>query len=93
MYENFYGSSSHRTKRAQNVASWFSIEPVDCISFGDDNECLKKHRVDLMNANSDGLLNCKGNQFAGDRQTPDPKTIQIAVSCRSNQRALIVVSD
>lgn len=35
----------------------------------------------------------KGNQFAGDRQTPDPKTIQIAVSCRLNQRALIVVSD
>lgn len=52
MYENFYGSSSHRTKRAQNVARRFSIEPVDCISFGDDNECLKKHRVDLINANS-----------------------------------------
>lgn len=52
MYENFYGSSSHRAKRAQNVASWFSVEPVDCISFGDDNECLEEHRAGLKNANS-----------------------------------------
>lgn len=60
MYENFNGSSSHRTKRAQNVASWFSAEPVDCISFGDDNECLKKkkkkHRVDVSNTESDCLI-------------------------------------
>lgn len=41
MYENFNGSSSHRTERAQNVASWFGVEPVDRVSFGDDNECLK----------------------------------------------------
>lgn len=67
MYENFYGSSSHRTKRAQNVARRFSIEPVDCISFGDDNECLKKHRVDLINANShDNHWLTQGSQFAGD---------------------------
>lgn len=62
MYENFNGSSSHRTKRAQNVASWFSAEPVDCISFRDDNECLEKktkkqNRVDVSNTESDCLIN------------------------------------
>lgn len=41
MYENFYGSSSNQTKGAQNVAGRFSIEPEDCVSFGDHNECLK----------------------------------------------------
>ncbi len=41
MYENFDGSSPNQTKGAQNVASRFSIEPEDCVSFGDHNKCLK----------------------------------------------------
>lgn len=49
MYENSYGSSPQQTKGAQNVASRFSIEPEDCVSFGDHNECLgKKHRECLF---------------------------------------------
>lgn len=44
MYENFDGSSPDHAKGAQNVTSRLSIEPVDCVSFGDDNKCLKnKH--------------------------------------------------
>lgn len=50
MYENFDGSSSNQTKGAQNVASRFSIEPVDCVSFGDHNECLKNTEIICMNA-------------------------------------------
>lgn len=45
MYENFYGSSPHQTKGAQNVASRFSVEPEDCVSFGDHNECLETHNA------------------------------------------------
>lgn len=49
MYENFDGSSSNQTKGAQNVASWFSIEPVDCVSFADHNECLKHTKIICIN--------------------------------------------
>lgn len=42
MYENFDGSSSNQTKGAQNVAGRLSVEPEDCVSFSDHNECLKK---------------------------------------------------
>lgn len=41
MYENFDGSSPNQIKGAQNVASRFSVEPVDRVSFADHNECLK----------------------------------------------------
>ena len=41
MYENFDGSSSNQTKGGQNVASRFSVEPEDCVSFSDHNECLE----------------------------------------------------
>lgn len=51
MYENFDGSSPNHAKGAQNVASWFSIEPVDRVSFADHNECLKDTRVICMNTN------------------------------------------
>lgn len=49
MYENFDGSSPNQTKGAQNVASWFSIEPEDRVSFADHNECLKNTRIICMN--------------------------------------------
>lgn len=42
MYENFDGSSPDQAKGAQNVTCWFSVEPVDGVSFADHNECLKK---------------------------------------------------
>lgn len=45
MYENFDGSSPNHTKGAQNVASRFSIEPEDRVSFGDHNECLKNTEI------------------------------------------------
>lgn len=45
MYENFDGASSDQTKGAQNVAGRFGIEPVDCVSFADHNECLKNTKV------------------------------------------------
>lgn len=41
MYENLYGSSPDHTKGAQNVAGRLSVEPEDCVSSGDHNECLK----------------------------------------------------
>lgn len=50
MYENFDGSSSNQTKGAQNVASRLSVEPVDCVSFGDHNECLKHRDYICINA-------------------------------------------
>lgn len=50
MYENFDGSSPNHTKGAQNVASRFSIEPVERVSFGDHNECLKNTDIICMNA-------------------------------------------
>lgn len=50
MYENFDGSSSNQTKGAQNVASRFSIEPEDCVSFADHNECLKNTEIICINA-------------------------------------------
>lgn len=95
MYENFNGSSSHRTKRAQNVASWFSAEPVDCISFGDDNECLEKKNktTEWMSATLTVIVSlidsckCKGNRFAGDWQMNNNKKIQTAVSMRINLKS------
>lgn len=50
MYENFDGSSPNQTKGAQNVASRFSVEPEDCVSFGDHNECLKNTEIICINA-------------------------------------------
>lgn len=44
MYENSDSWSPHNIERAQNVTGWFSIKPVDCVSFGDDYECLEVER-------------------------------------------------
>lgn len=49
MYENFDGSSPNHAKGAQNVASRFSIEPEDRVSFGDHNECLKNTEIIRIN--------------------------------------------
>lgn len=51
MYENFDGSSPNQAKGAQNVASWFSVEPEDCVSFADHNECLKN--TEIISVNND----------------------------------------
>lgn len=56
MYENFDGSSPNQTKGAQNVASRFSVEPEDCVSFGDHNECLKKRLSVQVNVYSPKCL-------------------------------------
>lgn len=48
MYENFDGSSSNAIKGAQNVASRFSVEPEDCVSFADHNESLKNTKRDFF---------------------------------------------
>ena len=45
MYKNFDASSPKQTKGAQNVASRLSVEPEDCLSAADHNECLENTKM------------------------------------------------
>jgi len=49
MYENFDGSSSNQTKGAQNVAGRLGVEPEDCVSFSDHDECLREKKENTIN--------------------------------------------
>lgn len=59
MYENFDGSSPDQTEGAQKVTSRVSVEPEDCVSFADHNECLKNKQIRSGNA-KDLLLPAAG---------------------------------
>lgn len=45
MYKNLNGSSSDEAKWAENVAGWFCVEPVDCVSFANYNKGLKNNNT------------------------------------------------